>query len=397
MDSAPRFWFAPSGRSPSRHPPVRGSVQGQAEGVATQEPLEGVPGPPGPHRIPGGRQGVQAAGNGGAGLHRLLVVVGPDAAPDVESGAADGQEPAVGVRLLPGQPVQGLQSGGGPVRAAAASSGEDEGLGQAGVGVGEAILEPPPRGPGPFPVQRVQAPGQVLSQGRRRGVPRHGGQVGVGAQERVGPRSGPGERPGRRQRRPEQFLRQGPASRIPGPGDGGPQGPQGPAVAVLGPQVLQPPAGEVHEVPEPAQGGVESVAHEGQVSGSQPGQVRRRAGPLQAGHEQQGPGIVVQAVALLVPGHREPGVLQDPGGVGHDPEEVQVDGRPGRGQGSGPPRQGLRRGVVHQTGRQAHQAGIRMQRIQIGDVGLLGGHTGFLIGLAGGPAGTVRRTIMLNF
>ena len=301
-----------------------GVVEVQPQVVAAQEPLEGEPGLLEPGGVVGGVVGLEAGRDRGMGLDRLLIELGPLAAAAVEAVAADRPEAARRRLLLVDQPSQGLEPDLRRPRAPARSAGGDQGVRQPGVVVGQDVLEPGPvvvRGP----VEQLDQPvAQRVAHLAGRPRPAEPVEVQADAQQRRGPPSGRDHLGGRRQRLVEELR--GPELQVPPPrtAHARPQRPERPAIAVVGPDLLQPGAVEAHEVAEPPLRPVEGVIQERGVGRRQPVDLPRALAELLQEHgQQERPGVVVGAVPLGEMGDRRAGVLEQPGRVGHPHQVVE--------------------------------------------------------------------------
>ena len=170
---------------------------------------------------------------------------------------------------------------------------------QPGIVVAQDVLEPGPVGRGGASIEPDQ-------QGRQRIAGLAGGpiaaepaEVFVDAQQRERPGAGRGHPRDGRQGQLE--VGRGPGRQVgpPRPAHAGPQRPEGPPLAVLRADLLQPAAIEAQEVPEPAPVAVEGRLEEGRRGrGDAPDLGAILAQLAQEHGGQQGPGVVVGAIAL---------------------------------------------------------------------------------------------------
>ena len=356
-----------------------GVVEGLAELVAAEEPAEGAVGLQQPEALPGLFERGEAGADGGFGLDGLLIEAGALAIAGVEAFGADGAEEARIVGLLREQPAQRVEAEAGDGVVLEVGAGDDEGVGQLGVGVGEHGLEPGPAllrhvadavVVGLGAVQQQQAVDEaaagvggdadaalaavVLVQAQQREGPGTRGGAGAGRVDGTGAGAVDGLEAVRgvgveqaRQRALEALRGPGLQARVVAAADAGAQRPEHAALAVGRAGVLEPVAVEGHEVAEAAGVVVPGVVEEGGV-----GQ-RELAAAVDgfavevfddAGGDERA-GVVVDAVALAESGEGEGGVLEDAGAVGEPVQVVQPElrelGRAGDGADRGRTRAGL--------------------------------------------------------
>ena len=124
----------------------RGRVEFQAEIVPADKPVEGALGVFVPPEVGSGAIGFQAGRDGGLGLDGLLVEIGASAAAAVEAVAANGAKVTLLGHLQFGQPAEGLESPVEHGRLSGCLTGDNQGVGELGIIVGEILFKPLPVG-----------------------------------------------------------------------------------------------------------------------------------------------------------------------------------------------------------------------------------------------------------
>ena len=199
----------------------------------------------------------------------------------------------------------------------------EERLAEAPVLVGDGLLEPGPSVRARPREERREPPRELASRRLDFAVPLEGVQVLVDPEKREGPRARAGERAwlqgSAAWKRPSTRLRRLGLAACPT---------TVPSAHSARPWLSSEPALSSHfrsydmKLRKRPLDGVEGVVHEGEVTRPQRAQRRRVLAPrvFEQCHEPQPARVVVEAVAVLVTGDVERGVLQEPGVVGHRPK-----------------------------------------------------------------------------
>ena len=251
-----------------------GIAEHEADDVVAEEPVEGVPGAVGPGRVGRGVERLEAGGDRGVGLERLLVEGGGRAALAQEAAVAHRGEPARRRPLHFREPLEQREPRLERLSVARPAAARDERLAEAGVVVGYDLLGPGPVGRGGGPL--------LVDEPRGEPGPHAGGVAAAIEPAEAILDADDAERPSARargaverlERRGEEPHRPGLEARASAAADAGAERRHGPPEAVVGAVVVEPAAVEREKIAKPAGGRHEGVAEERGVDGGDAGRGR---------------------------------------------------------------------------------------------------------------------------
>ena len=236
----------------------------------------------------------------------------------------------LGRRLHVNQPAQGTKGLLHHLLPKRPLAGQQQGLHQPAVGIGDDLLDPGPIVAGRLLPTVEQARSQFVADPLGAAVTRKAAQMFVDTEQAVGPRPRAGELQHGGERPLKHLGGQAGVPQHLASTFSGPQSPKGPAVRILGAHFFQPATIEAQKIAKAPRLFVQSVLQKTEVPSGQQAhrQTRRVDHVVRRPHRHnQGPGVVVGTVAVIPAGHVEPGVLIDPRIVGEHLQVIELDFR----------------------------------------------------------------------